>query len=163
MNVVDLPEPKRSVPASPEQKIRRQWGLVVAFLWLTALYATLHKGLMPLFLGFTSLSGSPYAQFNAWFLHPLLLAILASHANRLSPGISLLAGAGVAHGVAEILSVAQGHATGWMAFSHLLSAVPFAIVCTAMLTGPYPGKHYRAAWTGAAIVLLLTLGEARWL
>lgn len=151
VNVIDLPEPRRVV-TTPADKPRRQWNLVLAFLWLTALYAGLHKGLVPFVLGFTALSGSPYAQLSPWFLHPLLLAVLASRAQKLSATTSLLSGAGITHGALEVLAVVQGQAVGWLVFSRLLAAVPFAIVCIALLTGPFPGRDSRAAWMGAAIV-----------
>lgn len=160
-HVVDLPEPKR-IEVTPEHRIMRQWDLVIAFLWLSALYATLHKCLVPIVLSFTRLANSPYATWNPWFFHPLLMVILAGRDKKLTLATSLLAGAGIFHGIVETALVAGGKVTGWHAFSHLLAAIPFAAVCVALLSGPFKGKDFRAAWAGALLVAMLSLGEVLW-
>ncbi len=158
MNVIDLPEPKpRAV--SPTDKVSRQWNLTVAFLGLTAGYAALHKLIVPAALAFTALRNSPYASLSLWFLHPVALAVLASRQRRLSPASCLLAGAGIAHGALELWAVAQGQVAGWQAFSRLLAAVPFSLVCVALLTGPFAGKSPRAAWIGVALIGALAFSQ----
>lgn len=159
-SISDLPEPKRR-EFNAEEKRRRQWKLLVTFLTFVAGYATLHKLFIPFALSFTSLKGTPYAQIDAWFCLPVLLAWMLQRGEGNDSKISLLAGAAIVYGVFEVYEAAQGRYTGWLLFSRLLSAVPVSIGSAFLMSRRRLGGSLPAAWLGA-VLLVGFLGFSEW-
>jgi hypothetical protein len=144
MTPVDLPEPRR-LSRAPRDPVR-SLELCLAFLWLVALYAFVHKLAIPVFLRFAA---GRSVGIDPWFIHPWLLLSGIKRAGALSPATSFLAGAGIAQGVFEAIAAFNGVYRGWAVFSHLLSSIPISVVCVALLTGPLAGKSAPLAWIGA--------------
>lgn len=154
MNTVDLPEPTRP-NFSEEEKLNRHWDLLVVFLTGVAGYAVLHKLVIPVTLSFTALKGTPYAQVDWWFIHPVVLAYFLQTCRRNNGDISFLAGMAIVYGVYEIYEATQGRHIGWLAFSRLLSAVPLAIGSGYLMAQSRLGGNAPAAWFGALLLLII--------
>ena len=157
MSDVDLPPPpKREL--SSEEISARQWRLLEGFLGFTAIYSSLHRFLLPLVLKFTALSQTPYAQFSFWFIHPIVLFFLLKKHKRLTPVSAALCGMGICFGAYELWQTQQGVYQGWLAFSHLLSALPVAGIALMILTQKWGSGLGKWGWAGALTtgILLMT-------
>jgi len=152
----DLPEPKARQYSEEEKRVRH-WKLISTIVWFVAVYALIHKLLIPVFLKFTEVTKSPYAQIDFLFFQPLWLAYLLHKRKSNSKLLSLLCGFTVAYGVFEVFQVSQGAYEGWLAVSRLLSAVPLAVAAGYIMTQPSPEKSFPLAWLGALSVTVLVL------
>jgi len=150
----DLPEPQQTVFTDEEKKLRH-WQLMSTIVTFIAAYATLHKLLIPLFLKFTSVTKTPYAEIDILFLHPLCLAFLLQKKKNNTKLISSLCGFAVAYGVYELIQVTQGNYEGWLAVSRLLSALPLAVSAGYIMSQASPGRSFPMAWLGAVGVAVL--------
>jgi hypothetical protein len=152
VNPPDLPEPAPRL-LTTEQKLARRWRLFVVMLSFVAIYAVLHKLLLPSILSLTVLRESPYSKIDWWFIYPVVLTLFVQRSARSDPFISFLAGIGILYGIYEIYETMQGRNTGWLAFSRLLSSIPLAISCGYLMTQRGLGGSLLWAWAG---VLSLT-------
>lgn len=159
-NVIDLPEPRRRPPASAAEKQQRQWRVLTTILWLVIGYAFIHKVGVPFVLKFTRLASSPYAELDWWFALPLALGLSVRAGNFWL--VSFCAGGGIVYGAVETILSLKGVYPGWLGISKLLSSAPFAGVCIAMMSGPYPQRVTRAAWYGVSAVATVRIVQQIW-
>ncbi len=148
----DLPEPVRR-PVTPQSEQASRWDLRVALLGIITAYAALHKLVIPLFLRFTRLSDTSYAQVDTSLVHALLLfhAVLRRRVGRY---LGFLIGAGIVLAGVEIAHVATGQTGGWLAFSRLLASIPIGAVCLSAASTPEFKGNGLWALAGAAVAFV---------
>lgn len=150
----DLPEPLRT-PGSPQEEAERRWKLLVFSFTVATAYAVLHKLLIPLGLKLTPLSTSPYAKIDWWFVQNIFFLALLRREQKLTSLLCWFAGMSIAYGAYEVYETAIGRNPGWLAFSRLLSSVPIAGICVAMMSQKTFGRRLISAWQGAIAVLVV--------
>lgn len=150
--VRDLPEPSRKT-LSPEERVHRQWRLLVVFTHFVTFYACIHKLFIPLGLKVTSLNQTPYAHIQFSVLIPLILSFSMFYSSKSTKWISFLCGVGIVFGIDELYQVLVSRHQGWFAFSRLLSSIPFALACGFAMSRKAFGRDLLEGWKGALIFL----------
>lgn len=152
--MTDLPEPKRRI-LSAEESLARERRLLITVATLAVVYSCLHKFLVPIALKATALALTPYARIDWWWAHSVALLACLYFLPQTQRLLSVLAGAGVVYGAVEAAEAYLGHLPGWLAISRLLSSIPIAGLCIAILTGGRFPVRPAFAWAGAAISVFL--------
>jgi len=148
--MTDLPEPKRRV-LTPAEALARERKLLTTLAILAVAYSCLHKLLVPIALKGTALATSPYSKIDVWWAHSAALLFCLCYLPQTERLLSLLAGAGVVYGAVETAEAFLGHLPGWLAISRLLSSIPIAGICIAILTSRRFPVRPGYAWAGVGI------------
>jgi hypothetical protein len=157
---VDLPEPPERSALAGEAAAARRLRLALALLLFAALYSSIHKLWLPLFLRTTSLRATSYAHVEFAFLLGLALWYWLRRGGRLGAVGSTVAGALVGLAALEAWAVFDGRYLGWLALSHALSSWPLGAVALALFALPSIEGRLLWAWIGAAAASVAWFGQA---
>jgi len=157
---IDLPEPRR-LALSAEERGRRERELLITLTTLAGGYSLVHKLAVPLVLKATALSTSPYSRVDWWWAHTVALLACLYLLPQTTSLLSVLAGAGIVYAAVETIEAYLGLLPGWLAVSRLLSSIPIAGLCIAILTsGRFPIRP-RYVWAGTLVAALVLYVSVR--
>ncbi len=153
----DLPEPP-SIPLDGlDSKTNHRWHTIKVLLIVSVIYSFAHKVIIPLSLKWIGTNQPRYAEIDWWFIPGVILISWLGKQNYIGRVASLLSGICISHGFLELWQVARGAYIGWLNFSHLLSSLPTALICVALLLQIEKKPHQLLSWIAALLTVFITI------
>lgn len=129
--------------------------------WVLGIFL-IHRLFVPVFFFlFTNKSEQAWLLIDMWWLLPVALILHMRKQTTMGPKGSLILGVGLGFCIYEVvLAFVCQHYRGWVQMSHMLSAIPFAFVCLALMTNRRTKNSWKAALGG--VLLMLALGSVQY-
>lgn len=147
----DLPEPPPRRQLSDEEYAQRKFALYRNLFIFAALYATLHKIILPLMLTQTTVLVPEYTKVDFWAIPGLFLAFHLFRYQKVNAVASLLAGSLIAYAIWDTVAIFSGQHKGWLVLSHAISSIPIGLLSIILLSTQSKTRSLSAAWTGGAM------------